>query len=492
MSGKWSLRWTGAILSFVAVFFLAANVSEAKYSGGTGEPNDPYRIATPNDLNDIGNHVEDYNKCFILVNDINMAGFTYTTALIAPDTNNITDYFQGTAFTGIFDGNDCIISSLIIDTAGAGNDYLGLFGQVEGPGEVLNLGIEDVNITGGDESYGLGGLCGFNDGGTIENCYGAGSVSGGDESYGLGGLCALNDGGTIENCCATASVSGEDCLGGLCGGNGGTISNCYATGPVTGGYGSWRLGGLCGSNGGTISNCYATGPVTGGQDCQCVGGLSGDNFGGTISKCYSSSSVSGTFDSRYLGGLCGRSDYGVISECWASGSVYGSTHSFGVGGLVGENRTYIADSYAIADVSGHGRVGGLVGYNVGDIWPGGEIHRAYAAGPVSGSEYVGAFVGEDAFDAGFYAGCFWDRDINPGLGGIGNTTDPNVIAKTTAEMQTETTFTDAGWDFVEVWNIGESQTYPFLRTHPPGDLNHDGLVNFEDVAILALHWLEGT
>ncbi|MHC4619949.1 MAG: hypothetical protein ACYTEQ_19555 [Planctomycetota bacterium] len=58
-------------------------------------------------------------------------------------------------------------------------------------------------------------------------------------------------------------------------------------------------------------------------------------------------------------------------------------------------------------------------------------------------------------------------------------------------MQTESTFTDAGWDFVEVWDIGENQTYPFLRVYPAGDIDHDEKVDWFDVAILAGHWLEG-
>jgi hypothetical protein len=53
------------------------------------------------------------------------------------------------------------------------------------------------------------------------------------------------------------------------------------------------------------------------------------------------------------------------------------------------------------------------------------------------------------------------------------------------------TFTDAGWDFVEIWGIGENQTYPFLRTEPAGDSNHDKKVDLLDLAILASHWLQG-
>ena len=56
-------------------------------------------------------------------------------------------------------------------------------------------------------------------------------------------------------------------------------------------------------------------------------------------------------------------------------------------------------------------------------------------------------------------------------------------------MKKESTFTD--WDFVEVWGIGENQTYPYLRVYPAGDLNHDHSVTFIDFAIFADHWLAG-
>jgi hypothetical protein len=53
------------------LIILCAGQAEAGiYSGGTGEPNNPYRIATAQDLNDIGNHVEDFNKCFVVTADI--------------------------------------------------------------------------------------------------------------------------------------------------------------------------------------------------------------------------------------------------------------------------------------------------------------------------------------------------------------------------------------------------------------------------------------
>ncbi|MCK5270595.1 MAG: hypothetical protein KAJ46_07410, partial [Sedimentisphaerales bacterium] len=139
----------------------------------------------------------------------NLTGRPYTTAVIAPDTPDTGSYFDGIPFEGIFDGNDHIISNLTIDTAGAGNCYLGLFGQIEGSGaQVKNLGIENINITGGDNSWYLGGLCGFNGHGTITNCYATGSVTGGYNPHVLGGLCGINWDGTITNCFWDVETSG--------------------------------------------------------------------------------------------------------------------------------------------------------------------------------------------------------------------------------------------------------------------------------------------
>jgi hypothetical protein len=56
-------------------------------------------------------------------------------------------------------------------------------------------------------------------------------------------------------------------------------------------------------------------------------------------------------------------------------------------------------------------------------------------------------------------------------------------------MHTRETFSNAGWDMVNVWDIGEGQTYPFLRTHLPSDINKDNETNSLDLAIQAAQWL---
>jgi hypothetical protein len=122
------------------------------------------------------------DKHFKLMADLNMIDFTFATAVIAPDTPDTSYQFKGTPFTGVFDGAGHVIHNLTIGTAETLNDYLGLFGQIDTGGEVKNLGLENVSITGGNGSWYLGGLCGGNIDGTISNCYATGSVTGGDES----------------------------------------------------------------------------------------------------------------------------------------------------------------------------------------------------------------------------------------------------------------------------------------------------------------------
>ena len=98
----------------------------------------------------------------------------------------------------------------------------------------------------------VGGLVGWNNGGTIQNSYATGSVNGYDS---VGGLVGWNNGGTIQNSYVTGSVSGDDYVGGLVGFNyKGTIQNSYVTGSVNG---YSYVGGLVGwNNGGTINNSF--------------------------------------------------------------------------------------------------------------------------------------------------------------------------------------------------------------------------------------------
>ena len=245
------------------------------------------------------------------------------------------------------------------------------------------------------------------------------------DSFNAGCLLGANAEGTVVNCSVKGTVSGEQSVGLLTGVNGGVISNCNATGIVDG---NNSAGGLVGTNAGTILDCYTAGIVRGNDD---TGGLVGLNAFGD----------------------------GIVSNCYSTANVYGDKD---IGGLVGMHNPFT-----------------ILGCSI--------ISNCYASGHVYGNDYVGSLIGSG--DSGSYEACFWDSDVNPDVNGIGNLTDPNVIGKSTAEMQKESTFTN--WDFIEIWNIGENQTYPFLRLYPAGDLNHDGRVDGRDLAIMATRWLDG-
>jgi len=214
----------------------------AQYSGGTGEPNDPYQIATAEDLMLLGETPEDYDKHFIMTADIdldpNLPGLkVFDRAVIAPDINDVNDGFQGTAFNGAFDGNGHTISQIMIE----GDSYLGLFGQLGSGANVSNLGLEAVDVNGTGDS--IGSLVGWNKG-SIFTSYSIGEVSGNDT---IGGFVGDNFSGTITNCYSTGSVWGDWYVGGLVGDNTGGEINCsYSTGIVAGT--GERIGGLVGCN----------------------------------------------------------------------------------------------------------------------------------------------------------------------------------------------------------------------------------------------------
>jgi len=62
---------TQNLASVLLVLTIVATAT-AKYGGGTGEPNDPYQIATAADLIALGETPEDYDKHFILTADIDL------------------------------------------------------------------------------------------------------------------------------------------------------------------------------------------------------------------------------------------------------------------------------------------------------------------------------------------------------------------------------------------------------------------------------------
>ncbi|MBN1362547.1 MAG: hypothetical protein JW993_18260 [Sedimentisphaerales bacterium] len=440
-----------------------------RYSGGAGEPNDPYRIGSLNDLIDVGNHPADWDRCFLLTSDIDLAEV---------DPNDLHPIgVHGVPFSGVFDGNDHTISNFtcVADT----ENCVGLFGSIasevsfwrdlprlqDANGAVLNLHLDSVCVS---AHHCAGGLAGYS-GGTISGCSVTGRVAVVvNDAGGLAG-CTV---GPVLNCSASCDIEADRVAGGLIGwsmepvtacwceahvnarsayGGGligmsaNTVESCHATGAVTGGS---YVGGLIGAGVGDVLNCHAAGAVTGRS---YAGGLIGSG-GGNVLNCSSTGDVAG---SRYVGGLVGWNPYGrSITGSLARTDVIGERQ---VGGLVGVNYGQIVNCYAAGSTQGVEEVAGLTGESTG------ILTSCYSACSVTGQQSVAGLVG--SFRRGDIVSCFWDTSVSILEDGVaGLDPDPEgALGLGTGQMQKASTFKNAGWDFESMWTICEGQDYPRLR-----------------------------
>jgi hypothetical protein len=277
---------------------------------GDGSSSSPYEISTASDLQAMQ---EDISANYIVVNDIDASGTVNWNN--GQGFNPIGDY--DVSFTGSLDGNKYDISGLNIKRQS--ENYVGLFGFIDDGGEVKNVGVINVNMTGDNK---------------------------------VGSLAGINYNGNISNSYSTGNVTGDNRVGGLVGKNNynGNISNSYSTGNVTGG--EYDIGGLVGKNYyGTFSNSYSTGNVTGEEQ---VGGLVGDNYNGNILNSYSTGNVTGKYE---VGGLIGYNRYGTVSNSYSTGNVTGVSYLGGLIGLSSSGR--VSDSYWDIESTGQSSSEGL-------------------------------------------------------------------------------------------------------------------------------------
>ena len=234
---------------------------------------------------------------------------------MADEKGNLTGWY-----TGIFDGNGHSISGLYVNRDEAADDVhtwfkscIGLFGYYSGV--TRNLSVLDSYMRGKDC---IGGICGYNDGGTIQNCYSAATVCG--DSY-IGGICGRSEGDSIiENCYNTGYVYGATrSIGGICGDNSATLQGCYNVGKVNG---EFYVGGIVGESSGSgntiwIKDCYNRGNVIG--DTKDIGGIGGYIGYSLVENCYSQATVSGNTN---VGGICGNSNKVDFQNAYYDSNLY--------------------------------------------------------------------------------------------------------------------------------------------------------------------------
>ncbi|SMG15282.1 GLUG motif-containing protein [Fibrobacter sp. UWB13] len=320
-------------------------------------------------------------------------------------------------------------------------------GSVNGYGYVGGLvGLVAGSIT---NSYSKGEVLGTKDyvGGVAGSVSGKIRNSNADAKYvkGLnfvGGLAGYASDSIDVSYFEGDSVTGIYQIGGLVGYAKSAVDSSYSTANVKG---DDNVGGLIGSAYGNVSNSYAMGNVIGDEDHSSagndnLGGLVGYQYSGSVSKSMALGDVSGT---TKLGGLVGRFDGTKISQSYANGNITGS---------------YYGDP---ADEVGNYYIGGLVGYAKG------TLEEIYASGVVKGIEnepvYTGCIVGYVNGSLSV-AKSYYDK-TKCGLGIDGGEETASVSglpSKTTAEMQTQSTYVN--WNFIDTWKI-QKDSYPFLQIY---------------------------
>ena len=393
---------------------------------GLGTEASPYEISTADQLKNFAvavNTGSEQSAHAKLMNNIDLSSVCGESNSWTPIGTNSNEY------TGTFDGANYTISGLYIDSSD--NDQ-GLFGYVGSSGKVQNLTVSG-NVSG---DWHVGGVVGYNNGGTVTGCIFSGS----------------------------GSVSGDRCVGGIVGynGTGATVSNCYNTGTVTG-TGDY-VGGVVGKNSGSVENCYNTGAVN--SSGNNVGGVVGWNISsGNVKNCYNTGSVSGD---SYVGGVVGFNS-GTVKNCYNTGT--GTvTGKISVGGVVGQNN-----------------VSGIVTncYNTGSV-----------SGPDSGSgSYVGGVVGLNSGTNASVTGCYFLKDTaESGIGsGIGDATEKDDTAFHSGEvawrLQAGQKATGEEDPIPQVWgqsNLNTDKSWPTLvaldkNAQPVYQVTFDYGTSFTDI-----------
>jgi len=423
---------------------------------GSGTFADPYQISTAEQMNSIGLYPCRWSKYFKLMADLDLSAYT------GDQFNIIGSYADDKPFTGVFDGNARKISNFTYNSSGV--DDAALFAYVETPGQIKNLGLINVNVSG--DGYDAAGLVAYNVGGYVANCYATGVVTG--SAYDNGGLVGYNLYGNVTDCYALTTLNVTGRAGGFAGFTaGGTIKNSYAKGAVKG---AIACGGFADTNLFTaLTSCYATGTVSGNT---YVGGLIGYSYYAANANSYATGAVTGN---DYVGGLVGYSDNGSVTSCWASGAVNArhftggligydyktvvtkcratgaiTATGFYAGGLIGyAYSAATANSYATGKVAGQYYSAGLAGYTYS-----GSVTNCYAAGKVTGKKgYIGGLLSVNY--AGKITSSYWDKQTSGQAKSAGGT------GLVTSAMKKKVTY--KGWDFTKIWTIKDKYTYPTLR-----------------------------
>lgn len=289
-------KFNAAVISSVFLLgILSPTLAQAFTGNGTGAIDDPYKVSTCEQLQDVSSDLDGY---YIQTGNIDCsatetwnsgAGFVAVGSYESP-------------FAGVYDGQGFTINNLHID---AGDEVVGLFGYTG------SATIRNVNLRGGQIS----------------------STSGSDSAS----LIGVATDSTITNCSSTVTTVGVR-MSGLIGtliGPDASIDRSWYVGSVTSGYNNSGYGytsSLIGTadNLATITNVYSGGTFS--YDGPYNGALIGGFFdGATITNAYSTVDVTmrNSYGGAYAGGLFGLGGSFVVGTVTATNIFFAGTFDDG-------------------------------------------------------------------------------------------------------------------------------------------------------------------
>ncbi|MCI6604672.1 MAG: S-layer homology domain-containing protein [Clostridiales bacterium] len=348
------LAW---VLALVMIVGLLPTVAFAADLSGSGTKDDPYLIATADDLVTFRDKVNATKKgtstlCGKLTANIDLSSLSGDWTPIGK-YNSYSDY---TYYGGTFDGAGHTISGLHIDNASTG--YQGLFGYVKN-GTIKNLTVDGSVKTSATSSAYAAGIVAYGSPVTMENCTNKVNVTGVKKGYVAGVVAYTYTGSSLTGCMNFGSITSEGksgvyeyYVGGVVAtATGTTIERCANFGAVTSAL--KRTAGIAGNYGGngSITLCVNSGAITGAYEIGgIVGGVSGANT--KIESCYNLGSVtcntpSPKFSEKYakgVGGIVGdptsTSNTATVANCYNAGTITNNdstTAGITVGGIVGSS-----------------------------------------------------------------------------------------------------------------------------------------------------------
>jgi len=303
------------------------------FSGGLGTEENPYKIATKEDLIALSNYTNGTNVPSPLT-AAHFRGAYYQQTENINFTGKVTlkPICNESSFTGTYNGNGKSLTRFKIESDKA---QTGLFGKVAG-GTVKNLtmdgssGTEDFTVNGKAQTGAVIGVLSNN--GNIENCtvkkvFVTSTETGNTNS---GGVVGAANNATIKNCSITSNskVTGSgNAVGGIvgCVWNTVTIENCVAVKTAV--EAQYLVGGIVGKAEGeiTIKNCYSNTNVTATGTTASAGGKVGGILGGMYPTSGKDSYVVNCI--HYF---LGSPSYGIVKT-----SINQTTNDVSAGGIVG-------------------------------------------------------------------------------------------------------------------------------------------------------------